>query len=70
MTAKVIAYAQADIVAMQEVFDAQTLDFFYEHFLLPAGSLSYPSRICLPGNDGRGLDVAVLSKTKPKAYRL
>lgn len=65
MTAKVIAEAKADIVALQEVFDAETLEFFYAHFLLPAGSPAYPTRICLPGNDGRGLDLAVLSKTEP-----
>jgi endonuclease/exonuclease/phosphatase family metal-dependent hydrolase len=65
LTAKVIAEAQADIVALQEVFDAETLEFFFKHFLLPAGAPSYPTRICLPGNDGGGLDVAVLSKTEP-----
>ena len=50
LTAKVIADAQADIVALQEVFDAETLEFFSEHFLLPAGAPDYPPRICLPGN--------------------
>ena len=65
LTAQVIADAQADIVALQEVFDAETLEFFYDHFLLPAGAPAYPTRICLPGNDGRGLDVAVLSKSEP-----
>ena len=69
MTAKVIADAQADIAALQEVFDSKTLDFFYENFLLRAGSLSYPARFCLPGNDGRGLDVAVLSNTKPVSVK-
>ena len=66
LTAQVIAEAQADIIALQEVFDAETLEFFYDHFLLPAGAPRYPTRICLPGNDGRGLDVAVLSKTEPE----
>ena len=65
LTAQVIAEAQADIIALQEVFDAETLEFFYDHFLLPAGAPAYPTRICLPGNDGRGLDVAVLSKSEP-----
>ncbi|MBT8411698.1 MAG: endonuclease/exonuclease/phosphatase family protein [Octadecabacter sp.] len=65
LTAKVIASAQADIVALQEVFDDKTLDFFCDHFLVPAGAPNYPSRTCWPGNDGRGLDVAVLAKTKP-----
>ncbi len=65
LTAKVIANVQADVLALQEVFDIQTLDFFHEQFLLQAGSPPYPARICLPGNDGRGLDVAVLSKRQP-----
>lgn len=65
MTARVIADAQADVVALQEVFDAQTLDFFYRRFLLQAGAPAYPTRICLPGNDGRGLNVALLSNRKP-----
>ena len=43
MTAKVIAEAKADIVALQEVFDAETLEFFYTHFLLPAGSPADPT---------------------------
>lgn len=64
LTAKIIATAQADVVALQEVFDMETLNFFCDHFLLQAGSHYYPARICLPGNDGRGLNVAVLSKRK------
>jgi endonuclease/exonuclease/phosphatase family metal-dependent hydrolase len=65
LTAKVIAGVQADIVALQEVFDEKTLEYFCDHFLVPAGAPDYPIRICLPGNDGRGLDVAVLATIKP-----
>ena len=65
MTAQVIADAHADIVALQEVFDARTLDWFYHRFLLQVGAPAYPSRIVLPGNDGRGLNVAALSNRKP-----
>lgn len=65
LTAKVIAATKAQVIALQEVFDAETLEFFCSEFLVPAGSLAYPTRICLPGNDGRGLDVAVLSELKP-----
>jgi endonuclease/exonuclease/phosphatase family metal-dependent hydrolase len=65
LTAEVIANAQADVLALQEVFDTKSLDFFHDRFLLQAGSRPYPARICLPGNDGRGLDVAVLSKRQP-----
>jgi endonuclease/exonuclease/phosphatase family metal-dependent hydrolase len=69
MTARVIADVQADVVALQEVFDADTLDFFYHRFLVQAGAPAYTSRICLPGNDGRGLDVAVLSTRTPSAAK-
>ena len=47
---------------MQEVFDLDSLNYFHQKYLLPAGARPYPQRICLPGNDGRGLDVALLSR--------
>lgn len=61
-TAEVIAAANADVVALQEVFDIGTLDFFHDRFLVPAGSRPYAYRYCLKGNDGRGLNVAALSR--------
>lgn len=64
-TARVIREADADIVALQEVFDRDALDFFHDRFLLPAGAAPYPHRICLPGNDGSGLNVAALSRVEP-----
>ncbi|MBT8458444.1 MAG: endonuclease/exonuclease/phosphatase family protein [Boseongicola sp.] len=64
-TAKVIAMAKADIVALQEVFDLTALDFFHDRFLIEAGSPAYPYRECLKGNDGRGLNVAALSRRRP-----
>lgn len=65
-TAKLIAEADADVVALQEVFDTDALDFFHDRFLVPAGAEPYPHRICLPGNDGRGLNVAALSRIAPQ----
>ncbi len=62
LTAAVIREARADLVALQEVFDRATLDHFHDRVLLPAGAAPYPHRVCLPGNDGRGLDVALLSR--------
>jgi endonuclease/exonuclease/phosphatase family metal-dependent hydrolase len=62
LTAAVIRDLRADVVALQEVFDAATLDHFHDKLLLPAGVAPYPFRVCLPGNDGRGLDVAVMSR--------
>ena len=64
-TARVIAEARADVVALQEVFDQRTLDHFHDAFLLPAEAPDYPFRYCFPGNDGRGLDVAALSRLRP-----
>jgi len=62
LTARVLHSADADIVALQEVFDQATLDHFHDTYLRPTGALPYPVRHCLPGNDGRGLDLAVMSR--------
>ena len=65
LTAAVIARADADVVALQEVFDQPSLDHFHDAFLAPTGVRPWPHRVCLPGNDGRGLDVAVISRSRP-----
>lgn len=65
LTARVLAEADADAVALQEVFDRRTLDYFHDAVLLPTGAKPYPWRYCPPGNDGRGLDVALLSRIEP-----
>lgn len=62
LTARLIAAAAADVVCLQEVFDRATLDFFADHLLRAAGAPDYPHRVCLPGNDGRGRDLALLSR--------
>jgi len=67
LTAAVIGELGADVVALQEVFDAETLDYFHDRVLLPSGVAPYPHRVCLPGNDGRGLDVAVMSRVPLRA---
>jgi hypothetical protein len=64
LTAAVIRDLRADVVALQEVFDSQTLDHFHDRVLVPSGVAPYPYRVCLPGNDGRGLDVAVMSRVR------
>lgn len=69
LTAAVLAEARADVVALQEVFDAETLAHFHDAYLLPAGVAGYPVQICLPGNDGRGLDVALLARCRPDEVR-
>ncbi|WP_223479348.1 endonuclease/exonuclease/phosphatase family protein [Oricola indica] len=67
LTAEILADADADVVGLQEVFDRDTLDYFHDRYLLPTGAAPYPHRDCLPGNDGRGFDVALMSRIAPKA---
>ncbi|MFA7440832.1 MAG: endonuclease/exonuclease/phosphatase family protein [Sphingomonadaceae bacterium] len=62
LTAAVLRELDADIVALQEVFDQETLDHFHDVVLTSGGVRPYPHRICIDGNDGRGLDVAVISR--------
>lgn len=64
LTAALIRDAAADVVILQEVFDDATLDHFHRRHLVPAG-LHFAHRTCLPGNDGRGLDLALLSHPRP-----
>lgn len=68
-TARIIAESRADFVALQEVFDLATLDFFNEHYLVPAGANSYAHRYCIKGNDGRGMNVAALSRIPARLVR-
>ncbi|NNE79211.1 MAG: endonuclease/exonuclease/phosphatase family protein, partial [Silicimonas sp.] len=67
LTAQILTDLDSDVVALQEVFDLESLDYFHENFLLPLGARPYPWRICLPGNDGRGLDVALMSRRPPSS---
>lgn len=67
LTAQVLARSDADVIALQEVFDRATLDHFHDQYLMTAGAAPYPQRHCLPGNDGRGLDVAVMSRLPLRA---
>lgn len=62
LTAQVIARTDADVICLQEVFDRATLDHFHDEFLRPIARAPWPHRVCLPGNDGRGRDLAVLSR--------
>ncbi len=64
LTAAVLEQADADVVALQEVFDQATLDHFHDKVLALTGIEPYPYRVCRPGNDGRGLDVAVMSRRR------
>jgi endonuclease/exonuclease/phosphatase family metal-dependent hydrolase len=62
LTAAVIARSGADVVCLQEVFDRATLDHFHDEYLLATGVAPWPHRVCLPGNDGHGRDLALMSR--------
>lgn len=62
LTGELLKEVDADVVALQEVFDLDSLNHFHQKYFLPTGARPYSQRICLPGNDGRGLDVALLSR--------
>lgn len=65
LTAEIVARIDADILCLQEVFDMATLDHFHDAFLMRTGLRPYPHRICEPGNDGYGLNVAVMARIPP-----
>lgn len=60
LTARLIAMASPDLLALQEVYDQRTLDAFHDDYLAPLG-VHWPHRICIPGNDGRR-HVAIMSR--------
>ncbi len=62
MTALAIADCHADIVCLQEVESLQALERFEEDYLTPTTGLAYPQKICIEGNDTRGIDVALMAK--------
>lgn len=62
LTAAILKEADGDLVCLQEVFDQAALDYFHDTVLVPSGTRPYPHRSCIPGNDGRGLNVAVMSR--------
>lgn len=69
LTADLVAGANADVIALQEVFDLETLDYFHDMYLRQTGVLPYPHRVCLPGNDGRGFNVALMSRREISALQ-
>ncbi|WP_280138527.1 endonuclease/exonuclease/phosphatase family protein [Aliiruegeria lutimaris] len=65
LTAAVLHDMNADVVALQEVHDVATLDYFHESYLVHTGLAPYSHRVCLPGNDGMGRNIALLSRIPP-----
>ncbi|MFD0917679.1 endonuclease/exonuclease/phosphatase family protein [Pseudahrensia aquimaris] len=64
MTALAIADCAADIVCLQEVEDLHTLEAFEDNYLERMTGLTYPHKIWRQGNDGRGIDVALMARER------
>lgn len=64
MTSLAIADCHADILCLQEVEDLHTLEEFEKDYLAPLTGLKYPHKVLIEGNDGRGIDVALMAREK------
>lgn len=64
MTALAIAQCAADIVCLQEVEDLATLQKFEDDYLYPMKGLAYKNKVWIEGNDGRGIDVALMARER------
>ena len=64
MTALAIADCHADIICLQEVENLETLEAFEQNYLAPMTGLTYPGKAWIEGNDGRGIDVALMTREK------
>lgn len=62
--AALIREAGADVVTLQEMENRAGLDELADRYLEPG---RYPYRLLVEGNDGRGIDVAILSATRSPA---
>jgi len=64
MTALAIAECAADIVCLQEVENLETLQKFEDNYLFPMKGLAYKNKVWIEGNDGRGIDVALMARER------
>lgn len=64
LTAQALAATRADVCALQEVENLVTLTAFHNRYLMRWMDRPYQERILYPGNDGRGIDVALLSRLR------
>jgi len=62
MTALAIAGCHADLICLQEVENLRALEAFEKDYLEPMTGLSYPLKVWKQGNDGRGIDVALMAR--------
>lgn len=64
MTALAIAECRADIICLQEVENLETLEAFERNYLYRMTGIDYPQKIWRQGNDGRGIDVALMARAQ------
>lgn len=64
LTALAIADCQADIVCLQEVENLDTLHAFEYGYLFKMVGAGYRHKYLAEGNDGRGIDVAVMTRSE------
>ena len=62
LTALAIADTQADIVCLQEVENIEALNAFEYGYLYRMIGRGYRNKVLIEGNDGRGIDVAVMMR--------
>ena len=62
MTALAIRDGAADVVCLQEVESMRGLRAFHDRYLRRMTELAYPHSVLIEGNDGRHIDVAVMSR--------
>ena len=62
LTALAIADTRADIVCLQEVENMDALEAFEYGYLYKMAGSGYRKKILIEGNDGRGIDVAIMMR--------
>lgn len=66
LTALAIAAARADILCLQEVDNIEALKAFEYGYLFKMIGQGYREKFITPGNDGRGIDVAVMVREQTR----
>ncbi|MCP1199632.1 endonuclease/exonuclease/phosphatase family protein [Notoacmeibacter sp. MSK16QG-6] len=62
LSALAMAAVRADVICLQEVDNLEALDAFERHYLYRMIGRGYRQRHVSRGNDGRGIDIAVLAR--------
>jgi len=69
LTAQALAATRADVCALQEVENLVTLTAFHNRYVTRWADRPYQERILHEGNDGRGIDVALLSRLPVRRHK-